>query len=250
VVELDRPAWTAGDTVSGTFRGACGEARVALERWEARPGITRRFVVADAAPGPPDGRFALALPASALPSTAGDACTLLYAAVGTHEGETTYAGLVVSASGRPHVDAGSRTSDRLLRTWDARHFHIELETADLRGGGNLAGRAHRHGPWPAGHWRATARCIECWRHPVLHPYPAPPQWDAHPLWEAHQPLRVDPDAHWAPFAFPLPEHLPPAVEGRTIAWRYELLVSRTAHGWLNETAAVTPLLFEEFTAAG
>jgi hypothetical protein len=243
-VELDRDACAAGEAVTGTVRGALGQARVTLERWEDHAGTARRFVVAEANPGRPGGSFALDVPIAALPSTTGDRCTLRYAAVASHEGPPASAALIVYASARPHLEMGSRLSDRLLRTWEARHFHIELATAELQGGGSVSGRVHRHGPWPAGSLEATARCIECWRNPILGPYPAP-QWDAHLLWRAEQSLGIDPDAHWVPFRFEFPEDLPAAVEGRTIAWRYELLVSRTAHRWQTETAAVTPLLHEE-----
>jgi hypothetical protein len=243
-IELDRDACTAGETVNGTLSRVLGDACVTLVRLETHAGTRLRFIVAEAALPQPDGGFALAVPDRALPSVTGERCVLLYAAVANHGRDTACAGLVVRASARPHVDTGSRVSDRLLRTWDARHFHIELASAELRGGGSVSARVHRHGQWPAGSVTATARCIECWRCPVYGPYPAP-VWDAHPLWQMHKTLQLDPDAHWTPFDFELPNGLPPAVEGRTIAWRYELVVSRTAPHRRTETAALTPLLYEE-----
>jgi hypothetical protein len=39
--------------------------------------------------------------------------------------------------------------------------------------------------------------------------------------------------------------LPPAVEARTIAWRYELRARRRVRHWFDETAALTPLLHED-----
>lgn len=245
-IALDREACAAGETVTGALRGELRDARVALERWETHSGIAHPFVVYRATPTQPDGSFALAVPVAALPSATGDRCSLEYAAVVSRGRDTAAcAALLVHASARPHFETGSRMGDRLLRTWDARHFHIELAAAELRGGGSVAGRVHRHGSWPAGRFGVTARCIECWRGPVFGPYPVP-QWDEHPLWQAHEALAVDPSAHWAPFRFDLPAQLPPAVEGRTIAWRYEVLVSRSAHRWQTETAALTPLLHEEF----
>jgi hypothetical protein len=65
------------------------------------------------------------------------------------------------------------------------------------------------------------------------------------LWEAEHPLAIDQDAGWAAFCFALPDRLPPAVEARTIAWRYELRAQRTVRHWFNETAALTPLLHED-----
>ena len=247
-IELDRTACGAGESVSGALRGDGGDARVTLDRWETHSGTTHPFVVSEATPLRPEGGFALAVPVAALPSATGDRCSLAYAVVVSRGRHTAAcAALLVRASARPHVDTGSHMADRLLRTWDARHFHIELVAAELRGGGSLAGRVHRHGPWPSGRFGVTARCIECWRCLVYGPYAAP-HWDEHTLWQAHEALRVDPSAHWAPFRFALPAQLPPAVEGRTIAWRYEVLVSRNAHRWQTETAALTPLLFEESTA--
>ena len=244
-IELDREACAAGESVGGALHGDLGDPRVTLERWEAHSGTTRPFVVSEATSTQPDGSFVLAVPAAALPSATGDRCSLAYAAVVSRGRDmAACAALFVRSSARPHLDTSARMADRLLRTWDARHFHIELATAELRGGGSLAGRVHRHGPWPAGRFGVTARCIECWRCPICGPYPAP-HWDEHPLWQAQEALVVDPDAHWAPFHFDLPAHLPPAVEARTIAWRYEVLVSRNAHRWPTETAALTPLLYEE-----
>ena len=71
-----------------------------------------------------------------------------------------------------------------------------------------------------------------------------PHWRSASLWEQVHPLHIDPDATWAPFAFELPESLPPAVEAATIAWRYELFARRNVPHWFKETAAVTPLLYE------
>jgi hypothetical protein len=239
-IDLDRDSCRAGEHVTGTCCGTPAGARVALERHEAQPGGIRRFVIAEAVAAPVDGRFMLAVPAAVLPSVEGDRCALHYAVVTS---DAPGAAVIVHCSGRPHVDTGSRLAGRLLRSWEARHFHIELDTAELYGGGSLSGRVHRHGPWPAGFVAASARCLECWRFAVLGPHP--PQWDERLLWQAYRPLALDPDAHWAPFSFRLPDRLPAAVEGRTIAWRYEVLVSRTAHWLPAETAALTPLLHEE-----
>ena len=73
--------------------------------------------------------------------------------------------------------------------------------------------------------------------------PSAPQWRSSSLWEQTRRLRIDPDATRAPFAFELPDDLPPAVEATTIAWRYELVAQRNVRHWFNETAAVTPLRY-------
>jgi hypothetical protein len=119
-------------------------------------------------------------------------------------------------------------------------------TRQLEGGGRLVGRVHRHGCWPPGPIEVSACCLESWR---FRPSSGcgTPQWHASCLWEAEHPLAIDPDAGWAAFCFALPDHLPPAVEARTIAWRYELRAQRHVRHWFNETAARTPLLHEDAT---
>jgi hypothetical protein len=72
-----------------------------------------------------------------------------------------------------------------------------------------------------------------------------PYWDARTLWAAEDSIRLDPGARWAPFSFGLPRGLPPGVEARTIAWRYELRARRRRTHRPDETAALTPLLFDE-----
>ena len=92
----------------------------------------------------------------------------------------------------------------------------------------------------------TAAGLESWR---FRPSSegGTPQWHASCLWEAEHPLANDPDAGWAAFCFALPDHLPAAVEARTIAWRYELRAQRHVRHWFNETAARTLLLHEDTT---
>jgi hypothetical protein len=144
----------------------------------------------------------------------------------------------------PHLPTPRSGFDRLLADWDARHFHIELFDAQLQGGGRLVGRVHRHGCWPPGPIEVRACCLESWRFRPASEC-GTPQWHASCLWEAEHPLTIDPDARWAAFRFTLPDHLPPAVEARTIAWRYELHAQRHVRHWFNETAARTPLLHED-----
>jgi hypothetical protein len=228
--------------VSGDIAGLAGSASVTLVRVERRVDRYEVFNVADALPARPASAFELIVPQTALPSTSGEQCALSYVVRAQSTDGAVYADLVVFARARPHLDADSWHADRLLANWDARHFHIELADARLEGGGWLAGRIHRHGRWATGPIFVKARCLECWRSAAL--ARPPPQWHASPLWEHAVQLRIDPDATWAPFVFHFPDRLPLAVEGSTIAWRYELLAQRNVPHWFNETAAVTPLLHE------
>jgi hypothetical protein len=246
-VELDRRDYAAGDTVRGRVRGVAGHAAVALVRLEERPHVNREYIVARAEAARGDGAFALSLPSAALPTVTGDQCALRYAAVALSAVSLVApAELRVSANAVPHLPTARSGFDRLLADWDARHFHIELFDAQLQGGGRLAGRVHRHGCWPPGPIEVRACCLESWR---FRPSSegGTPQWHASYLWQVEHPLAIDPDAGWAAFCFALPGHLPPGVEARTIAWRYELRAQRHVRHWFNETAARTPLLHEDAT---
>jgi hypothetical protein len=244
-VELHRRDCAAGETVSGRVRGVAGNTVVALVRLEQRPRVTREYVVAEAEASRGDRTFGLDVPSAALPTATGEHCALLYAAV-ARSGDSVLrpAELRVSTTARPHLRAAHRGGDRLFSSWDARHFHIELVDAQLQGGGRIAGRVHRDGSWPPGRIEVRARCLECWRWTPMSER-GTPQWHESCLWEAQCPLPVDPDAGWAAFRFELPDDLPPAVEARSIAWRYELVAQRNVRHWFDETAALTPLLYED-----
>jgi hypothetical protein len=131
----------------------------------------------------------------------------------------------------------------MLANAPARRFHIELAVADVRGGGRLAGRVHRHGRRPLGAPEVELCCVETWR-TLVPALAGVPYWARDELWRAQATVEVDPDRTWDPFAFDIPRDLPPAVEGHTLAWRYELTVHRHARIGIDEYAAVTPLLFE------
>ena len=49
------------------------------------------------------------------------------------------------------------------------------------------------------------------------------------------------DAHWRGFSFELPDGLPPAVEARSIAWRYEVEARRSVRFGPDDRALITPL---------
>jgi hypothetical protein len=238
----------AGDTVSGRVRGGAGRTPIALVRVESCPRVSRAFMVAAAEASDGDGAFVIDVPAAALPSATGEQCALRYV-VRTRRPDLPLrpAELRVRTTARPHLATARSEADRFLSDWEARHFHIELFDAQMEGGGRLAGRVHRHGVWPSGPIGVTAKCLECWRSTPL-AEGRTPQWHDACLWEADQQLSLDPDRGWAPFCFQLPDDLPPAVEARTIAWRYELRAQRHVRHWFDETAALTPLLYED--AAG
>jgi len=243
-LRLDRDRCTGGDSVCGTVDGPSRGALAALVRVERRPAGVRTQVVAEARSSSVDGSFALTVPSAVLPTAAGERCALAYLVSAGAERGAPCQELVVRASAVPHLDWGSWRADRLLRDFDARHFHIELSEAELRGGGRLVGRVHRHRVWPTGALVVTARCLECWRSAAYAERGAP-LWHEAVLWEEERSLPISTDSHWARFRFELPAELPPAVEARTIAWRYELLARGHVHRWLKETAALTPLLHEE-----
>jgi hypothetical protein len=248
-VRLDRYRVAAGETLAGTVTGATRGEPVELFRIERQPRGLLRLAVAEAPSSAMDGRFALTVPPSALPSATGRRCAVDYVAAAGADQRAPSTRLVVLATAVPHLDPASRHGYRLLRDFGARDFHIELCEADPRGGGTLAFRVHRHGAWPAAGLTVTARCIECWcaASPAAR---GTPEWREDALWEEKRPLSVVTDSHWARVAFALPEDLPPAVEARTIAWRYELLARATVHRWLSETAVTTPLLYEEALEQG
>jgi hypothetical protein len=244
-VLIDAPRYTAGETLTGRVAGARGVDSVALVRAERRPRGERAFVVARGEAAP-DGTFALEVPDAALPSAAGSRCSLVYR---VHAGELATATVEIDAAARPHLDDSPRCRvDRLIPNWDARRFHIEVSDAALEGGGRIAGRVHRHGPWRGGTLTIDATCRESWRLPPRSARGVP-GWGSGWLWRHIERLEVDPDATWIPFDLALPAPLPPAVEARTIAWRYEILVRRRTRSGLGETAARTLLLHEESALA-
>jgi hypothetical protein len=140
--------------------------------------------------------------------------------------------------------------DRLIASFAARHFHIELHSVLLQGGGHIEGRVHRDGDWPAGGLTVSARCLEAWRvarQPpplVVRARGGPPhRWREETLWDEAIELEGLDDANWRGFRFALPDDLPPAVEARSVAWRYEVEASRPGRLYHVERAVTTPLRY-------
>jgi hypothetical protein len=243
-IDLARTRYAAGQAVVALVDGATIPTRVALVRVERRPCGESVVLLDEQELEERYGVLELTIPPGALPTAMGTRCALSHAVQVQAHGVIARAGLEVSAEARPHVAKGSSGGDPLVAGWDARHFHLELAGASLRGGGWIAGRIHRHGSWCSRAIAVRARCDECWR-PGGAVARGMPFWHARTLWVAEAVIDLDPDTPWAPFSFDLPPGLPPAVEARTIAWRYELRASRRRNHRPGETAALTPLLYDE-----
>jgi len=243
-IEVARPRCAAGEPVVALVSGVPLPTSATLVRIERRPSSEAAVLIDEQELVEPSGLVELALPPGALPTATGTRCALSYAVQVRAHGVVARAGLEVVADARPHVAQGSPGRDPLVAGWDARHFHLELGDALLHGGGRIAGRVHLHGRRCATAIVVGLVCDECWR-PTGPPARGLPYWSARTLWAAQQHVGVDPDRTWAPFCFPLPPHLPPAVEARTIAWRYELRAHARRQHRLDETAALTPLLHDE-----
>lgn len=137
---------------------------------------------------------------------------------------------------------------RLVGDIEARRFHVELSSAELRGGGVIEGRVHRDRAFAAGPIVMRARCIEAWREapPLIPLVPrgrvmSAPRWHERTLWSSEVVVDGLADAHWAAFSFSLPDGLPPAVEARSIAWRYEVEARRPLRLRPDERAIAVPL---------
>jgi hypothetical protein len=137
---------------------------------------------------------------------------------------------------------------RLVGDFEARRFHVELSTAELVGGGAITGRVHRDRELAAGPIVVRARCVETWREapPLIPIVPANrsmrmPRWHERTLWSNELVLDGLAEAHWVGFSFDLPAGLPPAVEARSVAWRYEIEARRPLRLWPDERAVAVPL---------
>jgi hypothetical protein len=146
-------------------------------------------------------------------------------------------------------------SERFVASFAGRRIHVELAHAELRGGGRIEGRAHVDRSPARGRLVASVRCIESWR-----VTPRPGHWilqsrtNGIPLWrhetwyEDRSELEPLDAAHWRAFAFDLPAWLPPAVEARSIAWRYEVEVRRSVRLRPDDRAVITPLGYVDVSA--
>lgn len=255
MVRAGRDRVSAGQTLVGEVLGAPGPVTIALVRIEQTPSGQRlrscqeatavsAWSATDAAPA--RASFELDVPDDVVPSARGAQCSLSYALRAHPQGAVPgrhWAAVEVLARGQAHVERRLQRFDRFIAGVPARNFHIELNDARLVGGGYIAGRVHRQGPRPLGTMTVTVRCTEAWR--SRPPWRgAPPVWDENVLWTASVPIQLDDDRRWTPFRYEIPARLPAATEALTVAWRYELVVSRRIRHWPDQHATLTPLLFE------
>jgi hypothetical protein len=239
----------AGDTVRGRIEDAAGTT-LALLRLEVCPAgtVATRLAEADANG---DGEFALAMPESAVPSAHGNGCALGYVirTVPQRHGRAADVGHV-SVLGRleaGRIEESSPMPDRLIARYGGRRFHIELTALDIQGGGHIEGRVHLHPGRTASPLEVSCRCLESWRtngRGRVRNLRQSPLWQTDCIWTESVTLDWPAGHTWAPFRFKPPDRLPPAVEARSIAWRYEVEARlRVRHG-LDDVAVATPIGFE------
>ncbi len=250
-LEIDATAVVAGGPIEGELRGLEGPADITLLRIETCPagrlatamGATRVDPVAGR------GRFELAVPPQTPPDRVGRRCRLAFAVrarspvSGRRRSQVT---LPLEIVGGEHVvHEAEHLFDRMIASFPARGFHIELADALLEGGGHIDGRVHLDSALPARRIEVVARCQEIWRTNFrIRNHRQPPLWRTDTLWSDTIALECDPDRHWHPFTFALPPGLPAAVEGYIICWRYEVEVRRRSRFGRVERAVATPLRFD------
>jgi hypothetical protein len=248
----------AGEIVHGRVERPDESTHVAVElmRVEHSPAGAASYHVASAELEN-DGSFALAVPDLAPADVAGGECSLHYvirAIAGRDEARRAFQIAPEHGVTRPSLPEQlefsdrSALSERLVASFPGRRMHIELSDADLRGGGFVEGRVHLDRAPAEGRLVASARCIESWR---VSPRPgrlvlmsranAIPLWRHRVCFEESLELESLDDAHWRGFSFALPDRLPPAVEARSIAWRYEVEARRSVRLGPDDRAMLTPL---------
>jgi hypothetical protein len=249
--ELDvRPtAAVAGGPVEGELRGLGGPADVTLLRIETCPSGKLATAMGTTRVDPVAGRahFALAIPEQTPPVRAGRRCKLGFAVrarspvSGRRRVQVTMP-VDIEGGERPIHEAGY-LYDRMIASFPARHFHIELADALLEGGGHIDGRVHvQRG---VRRLEVLARCQEIWRTNFrIRNHRQPPLWRSELLWSDAIAFDCEPDRTWHPFSFALPAGLPAAVEGHIISWRYEIEVRRRGRFRRLERAVATPLRFD------
>jgi hypothetical protein len=190
----------------------------------------------------------LAVPLETPPDFAGPRCRLGFVVrvrspVSARRREQMVVRVDISGGDR-RVHEVSDLHDRMIASFPARHFHIELADALLEGGGHIDGRVHVAD-------RASravdviARCEETWRTNFrVRNHRHPPLWRTESLWHDTITVECESDRRWQPFAFAIPPGLPPAVEGYIMCWRYEIEARRQARVGPAERAVITPLRFD------
>ncbi len=243
---LDTSSAAAGDILSGRTLGGVDE--VQLVRRERTPGTRGSFHLRAVKPDQ-EGVFQLEVPADAPPSMATERCRIEYGLIARRLGgrrrRAAVAEEVEVTVGSVPVQVNDYPRDRLIASFDARGFHVELAQVELAGGGRLSGRVHTDQGRPARDVLVGARLLECWRIDRGWNVRHQPLWRDAPLWESPEVSTEWTDnGTWAGFDFRLPEGLPPAVEGRLMAWRYEVEARRPVRFAPDQRAVVTPIGFQ------
>lgn len=249
-VALSSPAVTAETPVGGSLVGQREPMDVALLRVEICPnGRVQKLVSAQTvASRDGDGEFELMTPAETPPGFAGPDCTLGYVVRARTQRrgrrQEQVAVPVEIWGGERRVHEARHLHDRLISSFPARGFHIEIADALLEGGGRIEGRIHAHDEL-ARVVEVTARCEESWRTNLsLRNRRHPPLWRENTLWRESLHVTCDAERRWHPFAFALPPGLPPAVEGYIMAWRYEIEARCKPRVGLTDRAVFTPIRFD------
>jgi hypothetical protein len=249
-LEVTTAPATAGAPIQGRVHGLSEPADVALLRIETCPSgrfatpICSCVLTPNGDPTP----FELAVPLETPPAVAGPRCRLSFAVrarspvSGRRRGQVLVP--VEISGGDRNVHETSVRHDRVIASFPARHFHIELADAVLEGGGQIHGRVHvADGATRA--VQVTARCEESWRINFrFRHHRQPPLWRTEPLWHDELEVACEAGRRWHPFAFRIPPGLPTAVEGHIVSWRYEIEARRPARVGPAERAVITPLRFD------
>ncbi len=246
MLRLDGHEAAPGEIVRGCVEG--GAEAVRLLRVETSPPGPVMTLIDRAAPDAA-GAFELTVPEVTAPTFHTRSCAISYVvrAGGDRRRATDPVADVVVRGRLDHVSLGESvpTHDRMIARFDARHFHLELVEADMQGGGRISGRVHLDRGDPPPMVTASVRCDEVWRvDRVVRNLRRPLLWQSEELWRDGRELEWPDDQRWLAFAIDLPKHLPPATEGRSMAWRYEVEVSRPTRLAMHERAVITPIGYE------
>lgn len=249
--QLDRDRVEPGRELGFRLSGLSEPVELALLRRELGPAGRLTTVCAARVVEPdPDGSAtaALPVPAGLPPSGHGSRCELEFVARArspVRGRSTAFLDTPVTViAAAPPAEPHNQLPDRMIANFASRHFHIELSEAGLHGGGRIAGRVHLDRPVSGTRLELNAECREWWRtSPPSLWWRQPPTWSGRELWSGRLDVELEPGGHWSGFSFALPEGLPAAVEGYTIAWRYEIEARRPARLGPDERAVITPLRY-------
>jgi len=241
--------WTAGGSLSGEVRGADGPVAITIVRLERSPSATLSFGLSDCEVVPVGGRaeFELPLSDSLPPGWSGERTGLGYAIRGLSGSRRNrrHGAVPLVISGGEQLIHQSHHADRVIASHPGRRFHLELSDVRLQGGGHIQCRVHADQGLDEGSVVIVARFEEAWRTNLrIRNRRHPPLWNSRSLWQEQATVELGGDRRWYPCRFDIPVGLPPAVEARTLAWRYEIDARRAPRRGVADRAALTPLRFD------